>query len=86
MQTIPQIIDAFGGPSALAHEMGYPVATVSAWKHRGKIPARHWPDLVALARDKRIKGLSLETFFKVRHDEVTAERRSGEDRRKAVRA
>ena len=65
MQTISQIIEAFGGPSALAHEIGRPVATVSAWKHRGKIPANYWPDLVALARTKRIKGLSLQTFFEV---------------------
>lgn len=68
MQTIPQIIEELGGPSRLARDLGHPVATVSAWKHRGKIPARYWPDLVSLAREKSIKGVSLDVFFRIERE------------------
>jgi hypothetical protein len=72
MQTIPQIIEQLGGPSRLAREMGLPVATVSAWKHRSRIPARHWPDLVSLARHKRLKGISLDVFFQIDREAAAA--------------
>ena len=62
MQTIPDIIDGFGGPSALARELGHPIATVTAWKHRERIPDRYWADLIALAKTQRIK-LTLESIM-----------------------
>ena len=62
MQTISDIIDSFGGPSALARDMGHPVATVTAWKHRHRIPDTHWEELIALAKTKRIK-LTIESIM-----------------------
>lgn len=72
MQTIPQIIDALGGPTEVARLTGQPVPTVSAWKHRNKIPARHWPSLVSIAREKGVKGITLELFFSIPSKEVAA--------------
>lgn len=68
MQTVPQIIEALGGPSAVARDLGQKVPTVSAWKHRGKVPARYWPDLVSLARQKAVKGISLDVFFRIERE------------------
>jgi hypothetical protein len=62
MQTIPDIIDGLGGPSALARDLGHPIATVTAWKHRERIPDRYWSDLIAVAKSQRIK-LTLEAIM-----------------------
>ena len=62
MQTIPDIIDGLGGPSALARDLGHPIATVTAWKHRGRIPDCYWDDLIAVAKARRIK-LTLESIM-----------------------
>ena len=65
MQTVPQIIDTLGGPSSLARELGLDVNVVSSWKHRGRIPARHWPSLIETARKQKLK-LTLEQLFAIK--------------------
>lgn len=56
-----QIIDKFGGQSALARLIGKPQSTVSYWAKTGKIPMRYWTKLSILARERGIE-LSAEEF------------------------
>lgn len=44
-----EIIEKFGGQSALARLLGRPQSTVSYWAKTGKIPIRWWPKLSVLA-------------------------------------
>ncbi len=55
MSDLTTIFDNLGGVTCVARETGLPIGTVSAWKTRGSIPARHWTALVALAKRRGAK-------------------------------
>lgn len=55
-QTIPDIIQAAGGASAVAEALGLDRTAVVKWRHGG-IPDRHWPLLMERAR------VTTETLF-----------------------
>ena len=55
MQTTADIIAALGGPTEVAEALGRPVGTVTAWPHRGRIPPKYWPELIEIARQKRVR-------------------------------
>ena len=50
-----QIIEKFGGQSALAALLGKTQSTVGHWAKTGVIPAKWWPTLLQLAKDKSIE-------------------------------
>ena len=52
-----QIIDRFGGQSALAGALGRTQSTVEHWSKTGRIPAQWHKELLKLAREK---GINLE--------------------------
>ena len=58
-QTFSSIIDLFGY-AELAKAIGRPEGTVSSWKSRNSIPPEAWSSVVAEARRRRIKGVSLD--------------------------
>lgn len=62
MQTVSQIFDAVGGPSAVARLLGVGNSTASEMKRRGSIPVDYWPTLVAAARERGIEGLTYESL------------------------
>jgi len=55
METISSIFDRFGGVSATARVLGVNASTASEMKRRGSIPVKHWPELIAEAKYRRIK-------------------------------
>jgi len=58
MSDLTTIFDNLGGVTCVARETGLPLGTVSAWKTRGSIPARHWTALVALAKRRGAKAVT----------------------------
>lgn len=73
MQTIDDIFEAFGGISALAEDLDKEYPTVACWraKSRRQIPRTVWPDLIVLAKQKRIK-LSMTDLIAVEaHEKST---------------
>lgn len=62
MNTVPDIVDAFGGTAAFARALDLGVSTASEMKRRKSIPVRYWPDLVAIGRSKGVRGLSYKTL------------------------
>jgi hypothetical protein len=50
MKNIADIVEAFGGPTALASALNRPMTTVASWAVRGSIPVEYWPELVDLAK------------------------------------
>lgn len=49
METASDIIDALGGTSAVARELGLPPSTVSSWKSSDNIPKWRMPAVQAMA-------------------------------------
>lgn len=55
METHIDLMKALGGSTKVARALGFTVSTVSAWKHRNRIPFEHWPAMVKLAKKKGVK-------------------------------
>jgi hypothetical protein len=63
MFTTPtQVIEKLGGPAEVASLLKRPYSTVFSWQHRKVIPPSAWADLVEVAREKRVKGLTFEAL------------------------
>jgi hypothetical protein len=52
MMTADVIFKAFGGGQIVAEILGVSAQAVSNMKARGSIPSRHWPRLVAEAKER----------------------------------
>ena len=59
MQTVAEIVDAFGGPTAFAKVISRGVSTASEMKRNGSIPGRYWEAVVLAARARGISGVTL---------------------------
>lgn len=57
-----EVIKKLGGPAAVAAMLGRPYTTVHSWQHRKVIPPSAWAELVAVAREKRVRGLTFEAL------------------------
>lgn len=49
MDSVPDILEALGGVTAVANETGIPLTTVHSWKRTGSVPRWRVPTLVSLA-------------------------------------
>lgn len=57
--TVADIIDPLGGTNSVADKLGINPSVVSSWKKRGHIPSRNWDGVLALARQGRVRGITL---------------------------
>lgn len=73
MQTVPDIIEALGGVTAISNETGIPLTTVHSWKRARFVPRWRIPILVALAR-KLGQAVTEESFPDLRPKPLTVER------------
>lgn len=48
-RTVPELIDALGGPTAVSRVIGKRASTVSEMKRSGSIDVKYWPALIAEA-------------------------------------
>lgn len=55
--TVSQIIEAKGGPAAVAAKVGRKPGAVRAWKHRGIFPRSAWPEITAAYPDLTVTEL-----------------------------
>jgi hypothetical protein len=62
MKTAQDVIAAFGGSAKFADATGHKPGTVRLWKHRNSIPPEHFPSVVKAAREKRVRGVTLESL------------------------
>jgi hypothetical protein len=54
MQSVGEIIEAFGGVTAFGKAIGVAVSTASEMKRRDSIPVRHWQRVLAAAKKRRL--------------------------------
>lgn len=62
MQTLSDVIEAFGGYAKLASALDCPPGTTSAWKTRGNIPVRYWSKIVEKAAELGIDGITFDVL------------------------
>jgi len=72
MQTVPDIIEALGGVTAISNETGIPLTTVHSWKRARFVPRWRVPTLVALA-SKLGKAVTEDSFPNLRPEPVSTE-------------
>ena len=63
--TIPELIDAFGGPTKFARIIEKEPSTASEMRRRSSIPVRYWPKLVDAARERNIEGVNNDALVKM---------------------
>jgi hypothetical protein len=56
------IVEAFGGTGKLAAALRVNKSLVSSWKARGYVPASNWYAILALARRRGVKGITLQVL------------------------
>ncbi len=64
-QTEADVIEAFGGSRAVSDKLGMSQSRVSNWKTYG-IPAERWPDMIKLAAQAGISGITLDRLAAMR--------------------
>lgn len=57
--TVNEIVQRFGGPTAIGNHLGIRSQAVSLWMRRGKVPVARVPELVTWSRKRRL-GLTAQ--------------------------
>jgi hypothetical protein len=63
--TVPDLIDAFGGPSAFAKVIGKGPSTAGEMKRAGRIDVRYWPSIIEAAPGKGVLGITAEALMRM---------------------
>lgn len=66
MNSFAEVIDRWPSMQALADDLGVPYTRVQVMKHRGRISADYWMDLVSAAKRRKIDGINLELLARLR--------------------
>lgn len=64
-QNVAELVDRLGGTGIVAKALRVKPGRVSAWKRRDRVNSDYWAGLVALARDRRVRGVTLETISRL---------------------
>jgi hypothetical protein len=65
METIAELFDAMGGPSAVARVLDVRPSTASEMKRRRSIPPEYWLALVAEAARNGVKGVTTDALARI---------------------
>jgi hypothetical protein len=65
MESFSDVIDAFGGVVPFRDAMGLPDVNARQMKARDSIAPGYWPDVVRLARERNIEGVTLDLLARL---------------------
>ncbi|WP_029074393.1 carph-isopro domain-containing protein [Kaistia adipata] len=65
MNTIGDLIDAFGGNTKFAAVIGKNVSTASEMKRRDSIPIDYWPLIIQAAAERGMAGIDADRLMKL---------------------
>ncbi len=57
MDTVPDLITAFGGPAAFSRALGVNPSTASEMKRSGRIEVDYWPTIMQKAKERGLRGV-----------------------------
>lgn len=86
IDTPSRALALLGGAKAVADSIKRPVTTVASWAARESIPVDVWPELVALAAQNKVAGITYEAMTLAHAGQATAEVGRRAPRRKAKAA
>ena len=66
MDTFADIIALWGKATQLARDIGETGLNVRAWRNRNSIPPEKWVDVVAAAKRRGFKGVTVELMARLR--------------------
>lgn len=72
MQTVSDIIAKLDGASAVAKLLQLPATTVASWKSRESIPVDRWSEIVEIARERGLDGVTYEQLVRMHTDQRVA--------------
>lgn len=72
-RSIPELIDAFGGPTEFAKVIGKNPSTASEMKRAGSIRVNYWTNIVDAAAEKAIPGVSLDSIARMHMAATTSD-------------
>jgi hypothetical protein len=70
MQSVPELIDAFGGPTSFSQVIGKRPSTASEMKRNRSIPVDYWPKVIAVAAERGIDGVTAEMLMRIHAGEA----------------
>jgi hypothetical protein len=59
---LDDLSDSFGGAEELRRAAGVGRTALANWRRRGFVPSKHWAKLAEYAREKGIRGVTLESL------------------------
>lgn len=62
VQTVADLIEAFGGPSQFGKIIGKGPSTASEMKRSGSIRVEYWPAIIGAAQARLIEGITYESL------------------------
>ena len=57
-----KILDQWPSTADLARDLGRPLSTVRAWRRRDRIPADAWDHVIASAKSRGLRGVSVRSL------------------------
>jgi hypothetical protein len=70
MNTVPELIDAFGGVTAFSRVIGKRPSTASEMKRNRSIHVDYWPRIIEAAAERGIEGVSAEFLMRLHAKEA----------------
>lgn len=65
MNSFSDIISAWPSAAELGRDIGVTGLVVRTWRARGSIPSEYWIAIIRAAKDRKIKGVTLECFARM---------------------
>jgi hypothetical protein len=66
MMTISEMITLLGGDAIVSSHVGCSPITIRSWRHRDSIPPEVFPQIVALAKKRRVPGVTFDSLYSMR--------------------
>jgi len=65
MNTFSDVVSKLGGPAVVADHLGMTPDGVRKLAKRNAMPTKHWPKLILLAEQQKVRGLSANTLARI---------------------
>jgi hypothetical protein len=70
MNSVPELIDAFGGPTAFSRVIGKRPSTASEMKRNRSIHVDYWPRVIEAAAEQGIEGITADFLMRIHATEA----------------
>jgi hypothetical protein len=65
MDSFSSLFKALGGPDEVARKLNRTPDAIYKMAQRQSVMPKHWPLLVELARDKKVRGVTLDSLARI---------------------